>query len=1176
MHPLNEVSDKNLVRKVIDACGGYGRTVDAIMEVWRRIWRDSFGPDGGTKEVLEIASLTAGLPLEAIAPVVLNLLEQNGLCYTEGSTRKVGVLALQPMLFVRALAPTIRTSELRYFVRRNIRNKYDCQLSSQTVRLLRSLSHGINCEIQESNSESWSYHERLLPLGIKIIEAEPKHYQPEKSEDFVLLFLEACLGVGYLRADVDEGKQQLNGGNVRWRNRKLDAEFLISNLFGVPSGVHGFDELFGGGLILPESTNPTGAEQAREIAESELPPRMLLVIGPFGTGKSLVSLQLALSVARKQGIAWIMPLEQSVEECIYTMEVMGLLPADDSVLVVTSVSEAKECLDNPPQDRGVLILLKTIKDSYADFLYAFKENAERMSRPTPGRQSLRLLVADPVNCISRVNETDLVKLRAETRKAIEDVKRLGTNVMFVAEETSGHEFFTYDSATSGTPAFEENIADTVIRLSCKKGFDYTQRYFEITKSRFQREQRGEHPFSIIPGEGIHIVPSSAAINARIKLRGGHTSGKFVKFGVHALEKELGEDAIEIGNVIVLQGQSGCFKTELGIKFLMETDGEIDAGLTANSLFISARNEGYKVTRLNGQGKPIRTISLESGFVHPGSVFDAIDRELFDARIEKCAIDRIMIDNIGHWELTCPYIRADQTFGTTLVNFLRRRRLTSLLVCGASSEHLSLQKSITDSAQVIINFDRRRYRGVQRVLLSISKTAGMLHNREALELIRDGSEFNVKRSLLRLGENGELTPIHVRLFFHVESTIQQEYNHKLEGLVQSVIEQNARIESQGRIYMTEALRAGSYSAVDELQILQLDSFQVPQLARHGPTEGSCLHRLGVRNTQQQEYLPRLIAPPNQIDANALRAVPYFCNISLLAYRRGEIPPEAATDWSKLAELCQQWENKKKKKNSDPHSLFFDFPKANAENYNCLFFEILLSIHPVPETEPQCSLLTWLKDSQFVVACKIFRALCRRAHLRALSLSESESNKGEAISVDTNAIVWRHWYTTLNHMMRPMPREDRNQICIQALPGGISVAGDWYLAVPAHSSAPDIGREIIKLLTSPERELERLQSGVGLPTRTEFYSKGGAAAIAISPYFSLMRDELRRLVHCSFNRSRFDSYSSLSGILAYSLQRIIEVEVEGKDAKAEEIELEEKIICIRDELESKIRFLGSDNR
>src|SRR5207302_6775355 len=97
------------------------------------------------------------------------------------------------------------------------------------------------------------------------------------------------------------------------------------------------------------------------------------------------------------------------------------------------------------------------------------------------------------------------------------------------------------SDSAGDLSFEQNISDTVIRLFLDTRQGYTQRYFEIMKSRFQREQRGEHPFSIWAGAGIHIFPSSAAIGARIRTRKIPPVGKSLKFGLQSLDDILGSD-----------------------------------------------------------------------------------------------------------------------------------------------------------------------------------------------------------------------------------------------------------------------------------------------------------------------------------------------------------------------------------------------------------------------------------------------------------------------------------------------------------------------------------------------------------------------------------------------------------------------------------------------------------
>ena len=53
-------------------------------------------------------------------------------------------------------------------------------------------------------------------------------------------------------------------------------------------------------------------------------------------------------------------------------------------------------------------------------------------------------------------------------------------------------------------------------------------------------------------------------------------------------------------------------------------------------------------------------------------------------------------------------------------------------------------------------------------------------------------------------------------------------------------------------------------------------------------------------------------------------------------------------------------------------------------------------------------------------------------------------------------------------------ERDEIHVSALPQSLSVAGEWYLTVPGYSAAPDVGLQIIKLLTTHDAELTRLRA------------------------------------------------------------------------------------------------------
>ncbi|MGP3779937.1 hypothetical protein ACTWKD_14440, partial [Halanaerobium saccharolyticum] len=61
----------------------------------------------------------------------------------------------------------------------------------------------------------------------------------------------------------------------------------------------------------------------------------------------------------------------------------------------------------------------------------------------------------------------------------------------------------------------------------------------------------------------------------------------------------------------------------------------------------------------------------------------------------------------------------------------------------------------------------------------------------------------------------------------------------------------------------------------------------------------------------------------------------------------------------------------------------------------------------------------------------------------------------IELDPTAAVWRTWYTTLAQLLATMDPEEAAQIVVRPLPGDITVAGEWFLGIPAYSAAPDVG-------------------------------------------------------------------------------------------------------------------------
>lgn len=1207
MEESSTQKDPILGRQFIDYCGGLHDAIEFGLDLDQALWElvlpvrptvEQMAHQKRRYRRIDLQVLWERCRIgqrEDLQDAVLSSLKANG--YYRADLGLFELSVFRPLSLLRALLGRERQDhEIRYFMMRSLRRRHECHMSRRFVELLAVLARAVRSLAEKKEQDgarrgrvssamtiNCSYHRDLLPALRAAISQRPELGFSRKHG--ISMFVNLCRAVGYLEV-------AYRPGSVRIRASSVDGEFINSKVFGLPTAIKGLDELFGGGgIILADSSSSSGRDWEGA--------RTGLIVGRCGTGKSCFAQQLAVEVAAKGGISWVMPLEQTQEECLYTMASMGLFQQpEERFSIVTDSGQLLKTLRNKPATKGVLVILETVKREYSEFLATFRDNAKMMPS-----SCLRLLVADPVNAVCRPEQDGRGKtfLRGETVEMFRQVKQMGVNLLLVAEESEDvrEELFLQDNV-----ADVENIADIVIRLSVEEVYGYSQRYFEIRKSRLQREQRGRHPFRIRSGEGIEIYPGSAAVAARVVGRAFRPADIDVSIGLTSLDAVLGPGAIKRGDVIAFHGPSGSMKTQIGLFFLAcrdeadpysEEEEVIDHPTKdrTRALLVLGRGTEASVRRVLEQpyirphlsppqgrnGGDIDVCTLPSGHIKPGEAFQAIEAAFLRARTDGYSIDRVMVDNISHWEFSCPFIGNDPTFGNTLIDFLRRERVTTLVVCGESrvESNSVLQTSVIHAADSVIAFDRFEYRGLDRVTVKAQKTRAMCHRREAFEIFFDGNSLEVKpsSSLLRVLRSGEVRTVKVRLFLHSESDVQKDYNESLRAAIEAVLSRDTRIESQDRVYMSKAMALGTYSAVDELQILQLDEFQLDERLRRDAEGGVPLHEFADHAWDDRnwgDFLPGL-SRMVRLKRGGFVGLPFYGNASLLAYRTDTVSEYTASSWRRLARACATWESH----HPDPSELFFDFPRATPENYNTLFFEIFLGLRPSTKKLRRQGLRTWLLSPLAIEAAIVLRQLCRRAYLSGggddlarptriastvahggHSQAETGSSSDQDASPDTescpetirvrpDAKVWRHWYSTLNQMLATVDSNVSSLIRVASLPRGISTAGEWFLALPGYSAAPDVGLQMINLMASRDAELNRLRLGVGLPTRASFYRNLRERKIAntpISPYFSMPVKVVEDLVTGAFRRSSFGCYLRVHRILASHIQRVLELDAQDE--------------------------------
>ncbi len=1038
--------------------------------------------------------------------------------------------------FGGSLVPDLRRNpELDYWIWRSIRAAHRCGQSLDTLRKLRVISEVIRATAERDRIIS-DFGGGGFALRTRLSQAL-EHEPTSEAASFIKLSIEIFLAVG-------DAETQSRTPVLTIAPECTDLSVVVSRLFGVPTRIPGFDDLFGGGGI-------NLAERMEGEPDGELRPpnqvakgRVILLRGRFGTGKSSLGLTLAAEVARKGGLAWVTLFEQSTEECLMFLESMALLP--ESGVTVLPIDPGgprdaetfEQALARAP-DNGILLLHQGARKPIQEVF----EKIEATSQKTTSFP-LRLLVFDPMNGLfqSRGAQAE-AKIRDTVMKHIERAKATSANIVLVAE----------DDAYTRTPlSFLANLADTVIELSEQRQHGYTQRYVEVLKSRFQAERRGQHAMAIRSNQGLSIAPSTSATSRKLRNRAWNPSVTPTRFGWRELDEKMGAEAILKGDIIVIRGPQGTFKTQMALRFLLGSDpsDQRDGGAGLESLFVPLREQlaGPAMTSARERiaateaipNKDVHVVEdLPGGYVQPGRLIQILEEEFAAARARGKQFDRVVIANVERWELNCPFVRDDPMFPDVLVDLLRKNGATALIVGGEerASGNYSLQRSLVGDANVVIETRRAEFRGTQRIMLRITRTRGMTHPAEWFDVTFLNQRLYLDLSLERVDARDNVDAVKPKLLLHSDNPVQQAYNETViaSGL-RATLATNVEVHDANRTTLYEPIQLGPFSSVWELQVVQLDEFQLPVLQGEG-SDRAALHRFPAAMLKEwlaEDIDPRLRKQVQRGDY--VTAVPYYRNVGVLTVRRSaaHVPVELRgrsdrdllhLGWAQLAEMADAWPE---------NDLFFDYQKGTGEDLNVLFLEIALEQQAraggpgrLPDGKAE-TFQQWLDQRPVRTAFRIVRSLCHAASQRPAD-PEKRCNPAAAV-------VTRQWFTNLLWSVdaKPEDHEPFKDIEILPLPAQVGVSGDWYLAVPDHSAVPLVGLAIIKELTDRKAEIDRARRGLGLPTRSDFYR----ADLRITPQPGAFKHvPFLGILENAARRSTIANYARLAPELTLCLQEIV---------------------------------------
>jgi circadian clock protein KaiC len=296
--------------------------------------------------------------------------------------------------------------------------------------------------------------------------------------------------------------------------RKAATQAALPVLQKVPTGIHGLDEITGGGL-------PKG--------------RPTLVYGSAGSGKTLLSMEfLVRGITEFNEPGVFMSFEETEDELSTNVGALGFnlkSLVDSNKLLIDHVSvDRAEIEETGEYDlEGLFVRLNSAIDSV----------------------KARRVVLDTIEVLyAGLTNTGIV--RAELRRLFRWLKDKGVTTVVTGERGG--------ETTLTRHGLEEYVSDCVIFLDNRVTDELSTRRMRIVKYRGSAHSTNEFPF-VIDEQGISIMPVTAA---RLEYP---ASTERLSTGVSRLDAMLDGEGYLKGSAILVSGMVGTGKSSLAAHFV---------------------------------------------------------------------------------------------------------------------------------------------------------------------------------------------------------------------------------------------------------------------------------------------------------------------------------------------------------------------------------------------------------------------------------------------------------------------------------------------------------------------------------------------------------------------------------------------------------------------------------
>jgi circadian clock protein KaiC len=325
---------------------------------------------------------------------------------------------------------------------------------------------------------------------------------------------------------------------------------------------------------------------------------------------------------------------------------------------------------------------------------------------------------------------DSAQVRNDLFRLASALRELGVTAIMTAERTQEYG----DISRYGV---EEFVADNVVILRNVLNDEKRRRTIEILKYRGTNHQKGEYPFTIIPRQGVVIIPLSA-----IELE-QHSSNIRITSGSDELDKMCGGGFFR-DSIILVSGATGTGKTLMVTEFMAGGVLNDERCLvfafeeSREQLFRNATGWGVDFQKMEKEGK------LKVVCRYPETT--GLENHLINMKetIREFKPHRVAVDSLSALERVSN-LKGFREFIIGLTSFIKQQEIGGLFtsttptLLGGSSITEAHISTITDS---IILLRYVEMYGEMRRGITVLKMRGSMHDKDIREFTIDHQGMHI--------------------------------------------------------------------------------------------------------------------------------------------------------------------------------------------------------------------------------------------------------------------------------------------------------------------------------------------------------------------------------------------------------------------------------------------------